>query len=207
MIDTLMAMRERIEARPALDGLPPQGYLVVTLHRPALVDNPQLLLRTVGALSELARRVPIVFPVHPRTEERLAAAGLDAERLSETGIRLCPPLGYLEFLGLEAKALFVLTDSGGIQEETSALGVRCFTLRDTTERPITVECGTNTLLGMDPERICTIPTLLEEEDHSARELPLWDGRAGERAASVIADFLGSRMARTERSGTSESANG
>jgi UDP-N-acetylglucosamine 2-epimerase (non-hydrolysing) len=186
-------------------GIDPGSFGLVTLHRPALVDDPDLLLRTVGALSELARRLPIVFPVHPRTESRLAAAGLDTERLSEAGVRLCPPLGYLEFLGLEAKALFVLTDSGGIQEETSALGVRCFTLRDTTERPITVERGTNTVLGMDPERIRTIPELLEKEDHSARELPLWDGRAGERAASVIASFLESRIAKVEPSPTSESA--
>ncbi len=207
MIDSVLRHLPAAIARQPWSSLEiePQSFGLVTLHRPALVDDPHLLLRTVAALSELARRFPIVFPVHPRTEARLAAAGLDAERLSETGIRLCPPLGYLEFLGLEANALFVLTDSGGVQEETSALGVRCFTLRDTTERPITVECGTNTLLGMDPDRIRTIPTLLEEEDHSARELPLWDGRAGERAASVIVDFLRSRMATAEASGTSESA--
>jgi len=174
-------------------GIEPGSFGLVTLHRPALVDDPHLLQQTVAALAELARRLPIVFPVHPRTEARLVAAGL-VDRLSEAGIRFCPPLGYFEFLGLEAKALFVLTDSGGIQEETSALGVRCFTLRDTTERPITVECGTNTVLGMNPEQIRRIPRLLEEEDHSAQELPLWDGRAGERAASLIADFLASRTA-------------
>ncbi len=175
-------------------GIEPGSFGLVTLHRPALVDDPHLLHQTIAALAELARRLPIVFPVHPRTEARLVAAGLNADRPSEAGIRFCPPLGYFEFLGLEAKALFVLTDSGGIQEETSALGVRCFTLRDTTERPITVECGTNTVLGMNPEQIRRIPKLLEEEDHSARALPLWDGRAGERAASLIADFLASRTA-------------
>jgi UDP-N-acetylglucosamine 2-epimerase (non-hydrolysing) len=113
---------------------------------------------------------------------------------------LCQPLGYLDFLGLEAKAAVVLTDSGGIQEETSALGVRCFTLRDTTERPITVECGTNTVLGVNPEEVRQIPHILDEEEGQAvREIPLWDGRAGRRTASVIAEFLAShgRPSRTD----------
>jgi UDP-N-acetylglucosamine 2-epimerase (non-hydrolysing) len=104
---------------------------------------------------------------------------------------LCPPLGYLDFLALEAKAAFVLTDSGGVQEETSALGVRCFTLRSTTERPVTVELGTNTVLGVDPESIRAIPAMLEREDRSPAEIPLWDGRAGIRAAEVITRFLAS----------------
>jgi len=173
-------------------GVEPDGFALVTLHRPALVDDPHLLRRAVGALSELARRLPVIFPVHPRTEERLASATRDPDRLSATGIKFCPPLGYLDFLGLEAKARFVLTDSGGIQEETSALGVRCFTLRDTTERPITVERGTNTVLGLDPERIRAIPQMLEQEKPPSLEIPLWDGRAGGRAARVIAEFLASR---------------
>jgi UDP-N-acetylglucosamine 2-epimerase (non-hydrolysing) len=168
-------------------GVEPHGFALVTLHRPALVDDAALLERTVKSLIELARRVPVVFPVHPRTRARLG--GLDDPRLRELGLRLCPPLGYLEFLALEAKATFVLTDSGGVQEETSALGVRCFTLRDTTERPVTVELGTNTVLGVDPDQIRTIPRLLETEP-ATREIPLWDGKAGERAAKVIAEFLG-----------------
>jgi UDP-N-acetylglucosamine 2-epimerase (non-hydrolysing) len=102
---------------------------------------------------------------------------------------LCPPLGYLDFLALEAKAAFVLTDSGGVQEETSALGVRCFTLRSTTERPITVELGTNMVLGVDPERIRAIPAMLDEERGPIKEIPLWDGNAGSRAAAVISGFL------------------
>jgi hypothetical protein len=115
-----------------------------------------------NALGGLARRLPIVFPLHPRTEGRLLEAGLDPERLGEKGIRLCLPLGYLDFLALEAEAAVVLTDSGGVQEETSVLGVRCFTLRDTTERPITVECGTNTVLGVDPAQVRRIPHMLNE---------------------------------------------
>ena len=177
-------------------GVEPHRYALVTLHRPALVDDPHLLRRIVNALSGLASRLPIVFPVHPRTEGRLLEAGLGRERLRETGITLCPAVGYLDFLALEAEAAVVLTDSGGVQEETSALGVRCFTLRDTTERPITVEHGTNTVLGVDPEQVGRIPELLETELRTVREIPLWDGQAGPRAATVIAAFVASRETRS-----------
>jgi UDP-N-acetylglucosamine 2-epimerase (non-hydrolysing) len=202
MIDSLLRyLPAAIARRPWSSlGVEPDGYALVTLHRPALVDDPELLRRTMNALVRLARRLPIVFPVHPRTEGRLLEQGLDPESLRENGVGLCSPLGYLDFLALEAKAAVVLTDSGGIQEETSALGVRCFTLRDTTERPITVECGTNTVLGVDPEQVRRIPRILdEEEDRAVEEIPLWDGRAGPRAASVIAEFLAShgRASRTD----------
>jgi UDP-N-acetylglucosamine 2-epimerase (non-hydrolysing) len=169
--------------------LEPSGFALVTLHRPALVDDVGLLSRTVQALAELGLRLPVVFPVHPRTERRLAAAGLDRNQLRASGLMLCSPLGYLDFLALEARAAFVLTDSGGVQEETSALGVTCFTLRKTTERPVTVELGTNTVLGVDPESIRAIPAKLEADDRSPGKIPLWDGRAGVRAAEVIARFL------------------
>jgi UDP-N-acetylglucosamine 2-epimerase (non-hydrolysing) len=144
----------------------------------------------MDALRELSRTLPVIFPVHPRTEARLAAFGSDANQ-PRGDLRLYPPLGYLDFLALEAKAAFVLTDSGGIQEETSALGVRCFTLRDTTERPVTVELGTNTVLGVDPKRIMAIPELLEQQSREPRTIPLWDGKAGVRAAAVISEFLAS----------------
>jgi UDP-N-acetylglucosamine 2-epimerase (non-hydrolysing) len=170
-------------------GVDTGGFALVTLHRPALVDNVDLLGQTMEALGELGRLMPVVFPVHPRTEARLAATGLDPDRLRKSRIRVCPPLGYLDFLALEAKAAFVLTDSGGVQEETSALGVPCFTLRDTTERPVTVELGTNRVLGVDPSRIRTIPQLLKEGTRRPAEIPLWDGRAGRRAAEVIDTFL------------------
>ena len=171
-------------------GVEPGSYGLVTLHRPALVDDPVLLAATVEALKLLARACPIVFPVHPRTRGHLVELGLEAG-LADAGVQLTPPLGYLAFLGLEAEARFVLTDSGGVQEETSALGVACFTLRDVTERPVTVELGTNTVLGATPERIPEIPSLLSE-DRAVRELPeipLWDGAAGERAAIVLHDFV------------------
>jgi UDP-N-acetylglucosamine 2-epimerase (non-hydrolysing) len=202
MIDSVLRYLPAAIARHPWSGLgiEPDGYALVTLHRPALVDDTNLLRRMMNALGGLARRLPIVFPVHPRTEARLHEAGLDAEYIGEMGIRLCPPLGYLDFLALEARAAVVLTDSGGIQEETSVLGVPCFTLRDTTERPITVECGTNTVLGVDPEQLRRIPHILDEEKHRAfREIPLWDGRAGRRAATVIAEFLAScvRQSRTD----------
>jgi UDP-N-acetylglucosamine 2-epimerase (non-hydrolysing) len=193
MIDSVLRyLPSAIARRPWSNlGVEPNAYALVTLHRPALVDDLVLLHRMMNALGELARRLPVVFPVHPRTEGRLLEAGLDPVRFRDKGIRLCSPLGYLDFLALEAKAAVVLTDSGGIQEETSALGVRCFTLRDTTERPITVECGTNTVLGVDPEQVRQIPHILDEEDRAVREIPLWDGRAGRRTASVIAEFLAS----------------
>jgi UDP-N-acetylglucosamine 2-epimerase (non-hydrolysing) len=166
---------ERIGVEPGMFGL-------VTLHRPSLVDDKELLRATVERLAGLASELPIVFPVHPRTRERLGAAA-DARG----ALLLTRPLGYLEFLGLESSARFVLTDSGGVQEETSALGIPCFTLRDTTERPVTVELGTNTLLGLRPDRIAEIPALLELP-RSPSPIPLWDGAAGERAADVLAAF-------------------
>jgi UDP-N-acetylglucosamine 2-epimerase (non-hydrolysing) len=132
-----------------------------------------------------------VFPMHPRARRQCAAFGLDARLASLPGLRLVEPLGYLDFLGLQAAARLVLTDSGGVQEETSALGVACFTLRRSTERPVTIELGTNTLLGADPDRIAEIPPLLAQPPRTP-EIPLWDGRAGERAARVLADFLRNR---------------
>jgi UDP-N-acetylglucosamine 2-epimerase (non-hydrolysing) len=189
MIDSLLAHVEAARAGRPWDafGLEPGGYGLVTLHRPALVDDGELLRAVVEALVDLAGTYPLVFPVHPRTVDRLAGAGL-RDVLERTNVFVTKPLGYLEFLGLEAEARFVLTDSGGVQEETSALGVPCFTLRDSTERPVTVELGTNTLLGLDPERIREIPGLLEHI-RTPTPIPLWDGHAGTRAAQVLADFL------------------
>jgi UDP-N-acetylglucosamine 2-epimerase (non-hydrolysing) len=126
--------------------------------------------------------------VHPRTRQHLVELGLESG-LPEARVLLSPPIGYLAFLGLQAEARFLLTDSGGVQEETSALGVRCFTLRDSTERPVTVELGTNTVLGARPDRIAEIPSLLEQAQPT-REIPLWDGAAGPRAAETLLRELG-----------------
>jgi len=179
MIDTLVAHVEEAKAAEPWRqfGLERSAYGLVTLHRPRLVDEPQLLHATVEALSQLATAMPLVFPVHPRTRARLGD-------VSAPGLHLAPPLGYHDFLGLEACARFVLTDSGGVQEETSALGIPCFTLRDSTERPVTIELGTNILLGARPDRIHEIPALLAD-DRPAAQIPLWDGHAGERAADAI----------------------
>jgi UDP-N-acetylglucosamine 2-epimerase (non-hydrolysing) len=189
MIDSLLEHLEAARARApwAAYGLDAGTYGLVTLHRPALVDEPSLLTLTAEHLADLSRELPLVFPVHPRTAARLEDLGLQ-DLLARSAVVTTQPLGYLDFLGLESSARFVLTDSGGLQEETSALGVPCFTLRGSTERPITIELGTNTLLGSDPERIAEIPGLLVHR-RSLEPIPLWDGRAGERAAAVIGSFL------------------
>jgi UDP-N-acetylglucosamine 2-epimerase (non-hydrolysing) len=182
MIDTLVALEERFRARDAARaaGVEPGAYLLVTLPRPALVDGP-LLGEAIAALEEVAREMPVLFPVHPRTRKMLGERGAGSLLLTD-------PVGYLDFLSLEADAGAVLTDSGGIQEETTYLGVPCFTLRDNTERPVTVRAGTNTLLGLAPARIAEIPALLAESGTARPQAPdKWDGRAADRLAAVIAD--------------------
>lgn len=186
MIDTLVALEERFRARDAAAalGVSPRGYLLVTLHRPALVDG-RLLSETMERLAAVAGELPVVFPVHPRTRKHLADLNWEA---NGGGLLLSDPVGYLDFLSLEADAAAVLTDSGGIQEETTYLGVPCFTLRDNTERPVTVRAGTNTLLGLDPARITDIPGLLGEVAAQPQRPELWDGQAAARIAAVIADW-------------------
>jgi UDP-N-acetylglucosamine 2-epimerase (non-hydrolysing) len=182
MIDTLVALEGRFRAAgtPRRLGLADGGYLLVTLHRPALVDGP-LLSEAMTHLAAVGREMPVVFPVHPRTRKMLAASGDEHPR-----VMLTDPVGYIDFLSLEADAAAVLTDSGGIQEETTYLGVPCFTLRANTERPVTVRAGTNTVLGLDPARISEIPALLAAHDGEHGDPPpLWDGRAAERVADVI----------------------
>jgi UDP-N-acetylglucosamine 2-epimerase (non-hydrolysing) len=181
MIDSLVAMEPRFRALDMAGrlGLRHGHYLLVTLHRPNLVDGP-LLLDVLARLNDVAGELPVVFPVHPRTRKMMEGADVDP------GVMLLEPIGYLEFLSLEADAAAVLTDSGGIQEETTYLGVRCFTLRETTERPVTVRLGTNTLLGLAPERIGEIlPALTAGPLRPPTAPPLWDGRAAERVADVI----------------------
>jgi UDP-N-acetylglucosamine 2-epimerase (non-hydrolysing) len=183
MIDTLVALRDRIRDRGAAAalGFEPGSYLLVTLHRPALVDGP-LLGETMERLSAVGAEVPVLFPVHPRTRKALDDA-------TYPGVTLTDPVGYLDFLSLEADAAAVLTDSGGIQEETTYLGVPCFTLRDNTERPVTIRAGTNTLLGLDPARISQIPSLLGDPPSAPSAPPeMWDGRAAQRVADVLAGW-------------------
>ncbi len=182
MIDTLLA---NVDAARALEtwrefGLEPRGYILVTLHRQRLFDVPDLLGRAIEALEVVADSLPVIFPVHPRTQRALEAEGLTGG----TRVILTPPLPYRAFLSLEADAAAVITDSGGVPEETTVLGVPCYTLRRTTERPVTVELGTNTILGQDPEALRDVPALLTEP-RPAQIPPLWDGRAGERAADAV----------------------
>jgi UDP-N-acetylglucosamine 2-epimerase (non-hydrolysing) len=190
MIDSLVAMRPRIESydAPALHGFERGSYLVVTLHR-HWVDGP-FLAEAMARLVELAEAFPLVFPVHPRARAAMETMGLEAgsERL-----RLIEPVGYIEFMSLVGGSAGVLTDSGGIQEETTYLGIPCFTLRPNTERPVTkVENGgTNFVLGMSPERIADVPELLRTAPGDSAKVPaLWDGKASERIVDVLARSLG-----------------
>jgi UDP-N-acetylglucosamine 2-epimerase (non-hydrolysing) len=181
MIDTLLANLERARASDVLDraGLARDGYGLVTLHRPANVDDPEVLAGLLKALGEIAGRCPLVWPVHPRAAGRLAELGVPG------GIRLVPPAGYLDFIALQDAARVVLTDSGGVQEETTALGVPCVTLRENTERPITVEEGTNVLAGRDPARIVSTVNAVLDAPPAPRRPALWDGRASDRIAEVL----------------------
>jgi UDP-N-acetylglucosamine 2-epimerase (non-hydrolysing) len=187
MIDTLLEHRERARAATILDtlGVSPGGYAVLTLHRPANVDEPAALERILAPVAELARRMPVVFPVHPRSRPALERQ----EAVRSMGPRLVTtePLGYLDFLKLMMEARLVLTDSGGVQEETTILGVPCLTLRENTERPSTVTHGTNRLAGTttDGIRRAIEDVLASPPRGSTPTPPLWDGRAAVRIADVI----------------------
>ncbi len=184
MIDSLVAMERLFRGmRAAAElGLQAHDYLLVTLHRPALVDGP-LLGAVLGQLSAIGRELPVVFPAHPRTRKMIERFGLAVG----SGVRLLDPVGYLEFLSLQADAAAVLTDSGGVQEETTYLGIPCFTLRENTERPVTIRAGTNTLLGLDPAGIARILPALRNRTGEPTAPPRgWDGRAAERVAAFLA---------------------
>ena len=191
MIDTLVLMRSRIEEMRAAEshGLESGGYLLVTLHRPALVDGP-LLKDAVEALLQVSRELPVVFPAHPRTRNAMQALGVDA---GGDSLRLLEPLGYLEFLSLLSDAAAVVTDSGGIQEESTFLGIPTFTLRDNTERPVTVSMGTNTLLGLRPDLLVEVPQRIADVNGSEAAIPpLWDGESAKRIVDVLAETLPAR---------------
>ncbi len=188
MIDSLNKYLERAKESDIRQDLQLNEYAVVTLHRPSNVDNPEALERILGALSEIGKRIPIIFPVHPRTEKQiLELKGSERLLLAENGVLLTPPLGYLDFLQLYSGAKLVLTDSGGIQEETTVLGIPCLTLRENTERPITVELGTNTLVGTDPQKIKTgaFTALDDGPRRNHRIPPLWDGHTADRILDAL----------------------
>ena len=183
-VDSLRRAERTAAARAAWErfGAERGEYVLVTLHRPANVDDDERLARIVEALAALAERVPVIFPLHPRTRARLKPMG-DAHRLLAAGVLCGPPLRYLDFLSLQTGAGAIVTDSGTIQEEASALGVPCFTLRSSTERAITLTHGTNALLGLDPRDLADVRIAAGAPTPCA--IPLWDGRAGERVADAL----------------------
>jgi UDP-N-acetylglucosamine 2-epimerase (non-hydrolysing) len=163
-------------------GNPWKRFAVLTLHRPSNVDSTEKLAELLGAIDAVAEEIPVIFPVHPRTEQKLAAAGIK----THANLKIIPPVGYLDFLCLLSKATMVLTDSGGIQEETTALGVPCLTLRENTERPITISQGTNLLVGTDPGKIVAAAReVLAGNSKAGRIPPLWDGQAAARIVEIL----------------------
>jgi UDP-N-acetylglucosamine 2-epimerase (non-hydrolysing) len=186
MVDSLLAHRDAALREKRVTSHPPRGYALATLHRPSNVDRVEDLRRVVSALEETAARIPLVFPVHPRTRERLERHALLDPLRDAPGIRLLPPQGYLAFLRLLAEARLVITDSGGIQEETTALGIPCITMRENTERPVTVEEGTNVVCGQDGEKVrATLNEILEGRGKRGRVPEKWDGRTASRIAEIL----------------------
>jgi UDP-N-acetylglucosamine 2-epimerase (non-hydrolysing) len=200
MIDSLMsalkvARQSCLRTELGLEGKP---YAVLTLHRPSNVDNEEQLRRTLDAIDQLAQHIPVVFPAHPRTARNIEAAGLTAMKnwnggssLSNSGLWMMPPASYLDFLDLMHHAVMVITDSGGVQEETTFLGVPCLTYRDTTERPVTVTMGTNRVVGRDPQHLLrtALEVLQERRDGQSKPAPscppLWDGRTASRIVQIL----------------------
>jgi UDP-N-acetylglucosamine 2-epimerase (non-hydrolysing) len=198
MVDTLLANIERAvpyqqtllnaSSQPSMcleDG----EYCVVTLHRPATVDNAEYLQQTLQTIVQVSKRIPIVFPVHPRTAKQIEALGF-SDLLNAGNIVCLPALGYLEILGLMKSAKFVMTDSGGLQEETTALGIPCLTLRPSTERPVTVSEGTNTIVDIDPAQIVSgVDEILLTGGKSGRIPEYWDGHAAERIITILDEWI------------------
>jgi UDP-N-acetylglucosamine 2-epimerase (non-hydrolysing) len=205
MVDTLLANLERARARPILSqlGVGAQRYALVTLHRPSNVDEPVTLAGIVGVLNDLADELDVVFPVHPRTRARLG------ERVIAPRLQLVEPLGYLDFIALQADARLVITDSGGVQEETTMLGVPCLTARESTERPITVTSGSNRVVGANSEQILRAArAVLARPDVSYPRPPLWDGKAADRISEALIAGVGpDRLRPTELAPGPDGAGG
>jgi UDP-N-acetylglucosamine 2-epimerase (non-hydrolysing) len=190
MIDSLTKYLERAKSAKIGDRFSVTGkdYAVLTLHRPTNVDDGKVFSGILDAMAEISKRLPIIFPVHPRTRKTIAELGLGARVERIKGLRLIEPLGYLDFLGLYSNAKLVLTDSGGLQEETTFLRIPCLTLRENTERPVTVEQGTNVVVGTDPQKItaAAIAALEGSLDRNEQPLPpLWDGHTAERILNSL----------------------
>lgn len=190
MIDSLYKYLERARQSGIKERLEltEGSYAVLTLHRPSNVDDPEVFRRILQALEEIVLKLPLVFPVHPRTRKMITEFGLTERIEKAKGLRMVEPVGYLDFLGLYSGARLVLTDSGGIQEETTVLGIPCLTLRENTERPVTIEMGTNIVVGTDPEKITThaLAALNGTSNKAIRVPPLWDGHTAER---ILAELI------------------
>lgn len=189
MIDSLLAAKSKIAASSILKklNLKRKGYAVATLHRPANVDQKKNLGEILAMLGELCKKIPIVLPLHPRTKNKIKEFGLEKDAARLQNLRFLEPMGYVDFIKLASKAKFVLTDSGGIQEETTVLGIPCLTLRKSTERPITATAGTNKVAGEDPKKaLPIIEETLTKRAKRGRIPRLWDGHASERIVRVLA---------------------
>ncbi len=190
MIDSLFYNLEKSKESKARENLElnDQDYAVLTLHRPSNVDEKGVFSELLDALVSISEKLPVIFPVHPRTRANIEKFGF-AERVANSNIKLIEPLGYLDFMNLYSGARLVLTDSGGLQEETTALGIPCLTLRENTERPITIALGTNILVGTNPEKIkhAAFSVLNNSSTKTAKIPPLWDGRAAERICDALLD--------------------
>ena len=188
MIDSLLAKLEQAKQSDILNRLGMQSakYIVMTLHRPSNVDNQKTLRNILHGLNVIQQKLPVIFPAHPRTLKQITEFGLSEQIAEMTHLHLVEPLGYLDFLSLMSQSKLVLTDSGGIQEETTVLGIPCLTLRENTERPVTVTEGTNTLVGSDPNRIIDeAMKVLNGYGKVGRVPKLWDGRASERIVTIL----------------------
>jgi UDP-N-acetylglucosamine 2-epimerase (non-hydrolysing) len=201
MIDSLAGAIDAARRSPlkVRMDLQPQSYIVLTLHRPANVDDPQRLIETLDAIAAIAEDLPVVFPVHPRTKAKIEMSGFSGVRdwqpgMAMSGVVMIPPASYFDFIGLVADAALVITDSGGLQEETTYLGVDCLTFRDNTERPITVAHGTNRLIGTDPRVLVREARVTLRDSHQTRNAgrsvpPLWDGKTAARIVSQLQEYL------------------
>ena len=188
MIDELLRSLEKVNGLDVLKklGLHANNFFLMTLHRAGTVDDPEKLRLLVSIIRDISLRAPVVFPIHPRTMKNLQAFDLSQFLEGNSRIKLTEPMGYLEFLDLIRHSLAVVSDSGGIQAETSYLGIPCLTLRDCTEQPVTVEMGTNTVVGLDPQRILSnVDDILQHRYKGGRPIPLWDGRTAERITQVL----------------------
>jgi UDP-N-acetylglucosamine 2-epimerase (non-hydrolysing) len=192
MIDTLLKNLEKAKAATIMAdlGLTPRKFCTMTMHRPSNVDNLETLTDLLGAIETIQADMPIIFPIHPRTKKNIDAFGLTDRVAAMTNLRLVEPLGYLDFLQLNANARCVLTDSGGLQEETTVLGTPCITMRENTERPVTTDIGTNQLVGVDPGAILAAWSKVQAGEYDNRDVPeKWDGHAAQRIADILAEKL------------------